>query len=406
MLLNMAILVILGLLFAQIFEKIKLPPLLGMILAGVLMGPYMRDVVAASSLHNFSFLFISDGILEASTELRTAALIVILIRAGLGINKEVLQKIGKIAFKMSAIPCLLEGLFITLFAHYMLGFSLAVSGVLAFVIAAVSPAVIVPEMLSLKENNYGKEKEIPTIILAGASIDDVFAITLFGVFLSMGLGDNIDLSTQLLSIPVSIITGVLGGIILGYALYKLFDKFHFRDTKKAIIFMVVAILYHHLEELKIFPIASLIGVMAMGFMVLEKSPNMAKNIASKFNKIWVFAEIILFTLIGAAVDLSVLTNTGAIGLMVILVGLIGRWIGVAISLRKSGLNTKEKIFCKIAYSPKATVQAAIGGVPLAMGLPHGEVILAIAVLSIVVTAPLGAIGIRVSKDRFLDKYFK
>lgn len=403
MLLNMAILIVLGLFFAQIFEKIKLPPLLGMILAGVLMGPYMREVVANSPLHNYRFLFISDNILSASSELRTAALIVILIRAGLGINKSVLQKIGKTAIKMSAIPCLLEGLAIILFAHYIIGFSLPVAGVLAFVIAAVSPAVIVPEMLNLKEQNYGKEKEIPTMILAGASIDDVFAITLFGAFLSLGLDGNVDLSTQLLSIPISIITGILGGVLLGYVLYKLFDKFHFRDTKKAIIFMVVAVFYHHLEELKIFPIASLIGIMAMGFVILEKSPEMAKAIASKFNKIWVFAEIVLFTLIGAAVDLSVVAKSGSIGLTVILIGLIGRWIGVAISLYKSGLNTKEKIFCKIAYSPKATVQAAIGGIPLAMGLPHGEIILAIAVMSIVITAPLGAIGIRVSKDKFLDK---
>ncbi len=402
MLVNMAIMIIVALIFAMIFEKIKLPPLLGMIGAGILLGPYTREAVVASGYSFLSGVFISDEVLLLSKELRTAALIVILIRAGLGINKEVLNKIGVTAIKMASIPCMLEGLFIILFGHYVLGLSIPVAGIMAFVIAAVSPAVIVPEMLTLKDGGYGQKKEIPTIILAGASIDDVFAITFFGSFLSMALGGEVNIIKQLALIPVSVVLGVLGGAIIGFILLKVFTKFHMRDTRKVLFFMVAAIMYHHLEELKIIPIASLLGVMTMGFIILEKKQELAHRMAMKFNKVWVLAELLLFVLIGAAVNLKVVGSSGMIGLAIILIGLIGRWIGVSLSLKGSGLNFKEKIFCKVAYSPKATVQAAIGGIPLAMGLKEGEFILAVAVLSIVVTAPIGALGIRALKDKLLD----
>jgi len=394
--------IIVAMIIARGFEKIKLPPLLGMMLTGVILGPYTRDFFMEKGYKGVQWLFISDEVLHLSSELRTAALIVILIRAGLGINKEVLNKIGVTAVKMAALPCLVEGAAITLFCHYIVGMSLPVAGTLAFVIAAVSPAVIVPEMLVLKEGGYGEKKEIPTLILAGASIDDVFAITLFGSFLTIALGNDVNVVRQLLDIPMSIIIGVVGGAILGYLLLKIFTTFHMRDTKKAIIFMVTAIFFHRFEELKLIPVASLLGIMAMGFVILEKNNDLARRMAAKFNKIWVLAELLLFILIGAAVNLGVIFSSGGIGLLIIALGLVGRWIGVSISLAGSGLNFKEKIFCKIAYSPKATVQAAIGGVPLAMGLPEGEIILAVAVLAIVVTAPLGAMGIRRYKDRLLE----
>lgn len=402
MLFNIAIMIILAMILASIFEKMKLPPLLGMIGAGILLGPYTRGVVLSRGIEKLNWIFISDEVLHLSSELRTAALIVILIRAGLGINKEVLNKIGKSAVKMAAIPCILEGIFIMIFAHFIGGLSIPVAGTLAFIIAAVSPAVIVPEMLVLKEDGYGQKKEIPTLILAGASIDDVFAITLFGSFLTMALGKNINIGKQILNIPISIVLGILGGVVLGYALLKIFEKVHMRDTKKSLVFMMIAIFFHHFEKLEIIPIASLLGIMAMGFVILEKNDNLAKRMAAKFNKIWVLAELLLFVLIGAAVDLGVVAGSGRLGILIIVIGLVGRWIGVAISLAGSNLNQKERLFCKMAYSPKATVQAAIGGVPLAMGLPEGEMILAIAVLAIVITAPLGALSIRTFKDKLLE----
>lgn len=402
MLFNIAIMIIVAMVLASVFEKIKLPPLLGMIGAGILLGPYTREVFLSRGIEKLNWLFISDEVLHLSSELRTAALIVILIRAGLGINKEVLDKIGKSAVKMAAIPCILEGIFIMIFAHFIGGLSIPVAGTLAFIIAAVSPAVIVPEMLILKEDGYGQKKEIPTLILAGASIDDVFAITLFGSFLTMALGKNVNIGKQILNIPISIVLGILGGVVLGYTLLKIFENVHMRDTKKSLIFMMTAIFFHQFEKLEIIPIASLLGIMAMGFVILEKNDNLAKRMAAKFNKIWVVAELLLFVLIGAAVDLGVVAGSGRLGILIIVIGLVGRWIGVAISLAGSNLNQKERLFCKMAYSPKATVQAAIGGVPLAMGLPEGEMILAIAVLAIVITAPLGALSIRTFKDKLLE----
>lgn len=402
MLFNLSVIILVAMLFSSLFQKIKLPPLLGMILTGVLLGPFSKKFFMSKGFKSLEFLFISDKILDISSELRTAALIVILIRAGLGINRDVLNKIGIPALKMSFIPCILEGTFIIFAAHYILGFSFVLSGVLAFIIAAVSPAVIVPEMLNLKESGYGKKKEIPTLILAGASIDDVFAITLFSSFLGMALGKNVNIAKSIFNIPISIILGIVIGIILGYLLLKFFKKYHMRDTKKVLVFMMVAIMFHHIEELKIIPLASLLGIMAIGFIILEKNDDLAKRMALKFNKVWVLAEILLFVLIGAAVNINLIFKSGILGLVVIAIGLIGRTIAVYISLAGSNLNNKEKLFCAIAYLPKATVQAAIGGIPYSMGVQHGDIMLAIAVLSIVVTAPLGAIGIRLSKDSLLE----
>ncbi len=391
MLLNLAVIVITALLLSAIFEKLRLPGLLGMIATGVLLG------------HN-GFNFISSDVMNISKELRTAALIVILIRAGLGINRATLNRIGVPALKMSFIPCLFEGAAAIAISHCLLGFTIVQSGVLAFILAAVSPAVIVPQMLELKEMGFGKNKEVPTLVLAGASIDDVFAITLFGAFVSMILGKGESMASMLLDIPISIFNGIVIGLILGLVLVKLFSKIHMRDTKKVLLFMITAIVFHSIEGEKIFPVASLLGIMAMGFVILEKKEDVAKRLAAKFNKVWVLAEVLLFVMIGAEVKLHVIGGAGAVGLVIILIGLIGRSLGVWIALWGSHLNNREKTFCTLAYLPKATVQAAIGSIPLSLGLPHGEEILAIAVLSIIVTAPIGAISIRLSSSKLLEKH--
>ena len=390
MLFNLAIIVIVALGVSWLFERIKLPGLLGMILTGVFLGPSFCK-------------FISKDVLDLSTELRSAALIVILIRAGLGINRQVLNRVGVSAIKMSFIPGLFEGAAIMALAHYCMGFSVSQAGILAFIVAAVSPAVIVPQMLQLKEEGYGKNKEVPTLVLAGASVDDVMAITLFGAFLGMETGEQTSLAWAIGKIPVSIILGALFGCALGFIIVKFFKSVKMRDTRKVIIFMVIAICLTKLEKAELFPIASLLGIMAMGFVILEKHDALAKRLAAKFNKIWVLAEVLLFVMIGAAVELDAVKEVGAIAFVIIFVGLVARSGGVWISLLKSELNNKERLFCVIAYWPKATVQAAIGAIPLAYGVPHGDKILAIAVLSIIITAPLGAIGIRTTSAKLLEK---
>ena len=402
MLFSFAFFILIAIGLSKLFEKLRLPGLLGMILTGIILGEYSRNyIVNILKLDFLEPFFISDKILSISSDLRLCALIVILIRAGLGIDRESLKKIGNVALKMSCIPCLFEGFTIMMVTHLLLGFPLPICGTLGFIIAAVSPAVVVPEMLSLKEKNLGKEREIPTLILAGASIDDIFAITLFSSFLSLSLGKNVNIYKEFLKIPLSIIIGIVLGGVIGIILVKFFKKYHIRDTRKAIIFLMVGIIFHQLETLNIFPIASLLGIMTMGFIILEKYPILAKRLSTKFNKIWVFSEIILFVLIGAAVNIEVIFSSSSVGVIIVLIGLIGRMLGVGVSLFSSNLNKKERLFCGLSYIPKATVQAAISGIPLAMGVPHGEILLAIGVLSIIISVPIGVIGIRMGQTRLL-----
>ena len=402
MLFSFAFFILIAIGLSKLFEKLKLPGLLGMILTGIILGEYSKNyIVNILKLDFLEPFFISDKILSISSDLRLCALIVILIRAGLGIDRESLKKIGNVALKMACIPCLFEGFTIMMVTHLLLGFPLPICGTLGFIIAAVSPAVVVPEMLSLKEKNLGKEREIPTLILAGASIDDIFAITLFSSFLSLSLGKNVNIYKEFLTIPLSIIIGIVLGGVIGIILVKFFKKYHIRDTRKAIIFLMVGIIFHQLETLNIFPIASLLGIMTMGFIILEKYPILAKRLSTKFNKIWVFSEIILFVLIGAAVNIEVIFSSSSVGVIIVLIGLIGRMLGVGVSLFSSNLNKKERLFCGLSYIPKATVQAAISGIPLAMGVPHGEILLAIGVLSIIISVPIGVIGIRMGQTRLL-----
>ena len=402
MLFSFAFFILIAIGLSKLFEKLRLPGLLGMILTGIILGEYSKNyIVNILKLDFLEPFFISDKILSISSDLRLCALIVILIRAGLGIDRESLKKIGNVALKMACIPCLFEGFTIMMITHLLLGFPLPICGTLGFIIAAVSPAVIVPEMLSLKEKNLGKEREIPTLILAGASIDDIFAITLFSSFLSLSLGKNVNIYKEFLKIPLSIIIGIVLGGVIGIILVKFFKKYHIRDTRKAIIFLMVGITFHQLETLNIFPIASLLGIMTMGFIILEKYPILAKRLSTKFNKIWVFSEIILFVLIGAAVNIEVIFSSSSVGVIIVFIGLIERMLGVGVSLFGSNLNKKERLFCGLSYIPKATVQAAISGIPLAMGVPHGEILLAIGVLSIIISVPIGVIGIRMGQTRLL-----
>ena len=393
MLLNLAVIVIIALAVNWCCEKIKIPGLLGMIAVGIFLGPYG---IPGCNL-------ISPLINNMSFELRTAALIIILIRAGLGLNRQTLNKVGVPALKMSFIPCLLEGGAVTLIAHYLLKLDWASSGMLGFIIAAVSPAVVVPQMLDIKAKGYGKKREVPTLILASASIDDVFAITLFGVFLAAGTGKAVNIATQFIKVPLGIVVGIVLGLLAGYLLVKFFARVRMRDTKKMLIFLVVAILLHELEYFKSYlPIATLLGVMAMGFVLLEMDSRRAHNLAAKFNKLWIFAEILLFVLIGAQVNINVAFDAGLWGLVIITLGLCARSAGVWLALLGSKLNKDERLFCVFSYMPKATVQAAIGAIPLSMGVPGGELILAIAVLSIIITAPLGAGLIRGTHARLLE----
>lgn len=397
MALSLAVIIILGLSFNWLFEKMKLPGLLGMLILGVVIGPYGLNWL-------FTDFLLTDDVIKMSSDFRKIALIVILLRAGFGIKKETLARVGIPAMKLSCVPGILEGFAVAGLGMLFLDLSFIEAGMLGFIIAAVSPAVVVPSMLSLVDRGKGKVKGIPTMILAGASIDDVFAITIFSTFLGMYGGGQIHLGRQLLNIPISILLGTLIGAGIGFVLVWLFKKYHFRDTKKVLIILSIAILYTALEDFlePYVHIASLLGVMTIGFIILEYYPKVAKRLSEKLNKIWVFAEILLFVLVGAQVNVYVAFDMGLIGIVIIAGGLVARSIGVWISLIGSHLNHKERLFCVIAYTPKATVQAAIGAVPLAAGVASGDIILAMAVLAIVITAPLGAVGIRISGKKCLE----
>lgn len=397
MALSLAVIIILGLLFNRLFESLKLPGLLGMLILGVILGPYGLDWL-------FKDFLITEDVIRLSSDFRKIALIVILLRAGFGIKKETLEKVGIPALKLSCIPGVMEGFTVLGLGMYFLNLSFIEAGMLGFIIAAVSPAVVVPSMLNLVEKGKGAVKGIPTMILAGASIDDVIAITVFSSFLGMYGGGKVNLGRQLLNIPISIILGGLIGAGIGFILVWFFKKYHLRDTKKVLMILSIAILFTALEDIlaTYVPLASLLGVMTIGFIILEYYPKLAGRLSVKFNKIWVFAEILLFVLVGAQVNVTVAFETGLIGIVIIAGGLLARSLGVFLSLIGTNLTSKERWFCVIAYTPKATVQAAIGAVPLAAGVLSGDIILAMAVLAIMVTAPLGAIGIRIAGEAFLE----
>jgi solute carrier family 9B (sodium/hydrogen exchanger), member 1/2 len=388
---SIAIIILFGLLFNKLFEKIKLPGLLGMLILGIILGPYCLNLI-------------DKAILSISGDLRVIALIIILLRAGFGIHMESLKKVGTSAIKMSFIPDIMEGITVMVVAYYLLGLPLVEAGMLGFVIAAVSPAVIVPQMLSFIKRKMGTKKGIPLIILTGASVDDVVSITIFSIFLGLYGGQQINYFKEILGIPVSIALGILMGLALAFMLIYLFKRYNIRATEKTLIVLASAILLKNMGDYlnSFVPIAALVGVMVIGFVILEKMPDVGTQLSEKFSKIWIFAEILLFVLVGAEVNIYLAASFVGIGLTIIGIGLIARSAGVYVSLMGSNLNLKEKLFCIFAYIPKATVQAAIGAIPLSMGVASGQLILAIAVIAILFTAPLGSFAVRIYGEKALE----
>lgn len=332
------------------------------------------------------------------------ALIVILLRAGLELKRDTLNRVGKTALTMSCVPAIFEGAVITLMAPWLFGLTYIEAAILGSIIAAVSPAVVVPLMLNLIKEKKGTEKGIPTLILSASSLDDVFVIVIFTILLGVQAGSGENIFLKLLEIPESILLGIALGAFAGYLLYQVFERFNPRATKMTLMVVSISILLTWLEEILKAKVAvsALLGVMTVGFILLEKAETRSHKISLKLSKVWIFAEILLFVLVGAQVNIHVAWDAGFLGAVLIFVALIARSIGTYLSLAGADLNFKEKSFCVISYIPKATVQAAIGAVPLEMGIPGGEIILALAVLSILLTAPLGAIGITATSHKWLN----
>ena len=378
-----------GMFLGWICKKLQLPALMGMILTGIILGPHILNLI-------------DESILQISSELRKIALIIILMRAGLSLNVDDLKKVGRPAILMCFLPACFEITGMILLAPKLLGMTILDSAILGSVIAAVSPAVIVPKMLKLMEEHYGTTKSIPQLILAGASVDDVFVIVLFSAFTGLAKGNQISI-TSFLTIPVSILTGIGIGILIGCVLAKYFENIHIRDTAKILILLCISFVLVTLEDSSKFllPFSALIAIMSMGIALQKKRQIVAVRLSLKFNKLWVAAEILLFVLVGATVDLKYAASAGISAVILIFGVLLFRMAGVFCCLIKTNLSMKERLFCMIGYTPKATVQAAIGGVPLAMGLSCGNIVLTIAVLAILITAPCGAFLIEQTYQKLL-----
>lgn len=390
MLFSIALLLLGGMFAGWLCRKLRLPALLGMILVGVLAGPAVLDLIDGS-------------ILGISSQLRKIALIIILSRAGLTLNLEDLKKNGRPAVLMCFVPAAFEITGMILLAPVLLPVTRLEAAVMGSVVAAVSPAVIVPKMIKLMEEGYGVSKGIPQIILAGASVDDVFVIVLFSAFTSLAQGKEISV-ISFVNIPVSILLGAVIGMVLGYALASYFQRVGVRNAVKLLVFLSVSFLLTAAEDGLHTGItfSGLIAVMFMGIGLQRKKMDSAKMLSGKFNQMWVFAEVILFTLVGASVDISYVSSAGLAAVILIFAVLVFRMLGVCLCMAGTKLNWKERIFCMLAYMPKATVQAAIGGLPMAMGLPCGKIVLTVAVLAIFITAPLGAFLIDATYQKLLE----
>lgn len=387
MLTSLALIFLLGLSLGKIFSKLKLPNLIGMMITGMILSPYALNLL-------------DESILLISGDMRQLALIIILTRAGLSLDISDLKKVGRPAILMCFVPACFEIVGVLIIAPKVLGITYLEAAIMGTVIAAVSPAIIVPRMIKIMEEGYGKERSIPQLILAGASVDDVFVIVLFTAFTSLATGGEVS-ATNLLQIPISILLGILIGVLVGLGLATFFQKFHMSDTIKLIIIISISCLLIELQNRleRIVPISGLLAIMSMGIAIYKKHNILAKRLSVKYNKLWVAAEVLLFVLVGATVDLQYAIKAGLIAIVIVLGALIFRMLGVFFCLIKTKLTKKERIFCMIAYTPKATVQAAIGAIPLSMGLACGQQILTVAVLSILITAPFGAICI----DHFYKK---
>jgi len=391
MLLSLALIFICGFALGRIMQKLKLPSLLGMIIVGIILGPYVLNLI-------------SPTILDVSIDLRQIALIIILTRAGLALNIKDLKKVGRPAILMCFIPATFELAAVTILAPMLFGISYLEAAIMGAVLAAVSPAVVIPRMLKLIKEGYGKEKSIPQLIMPGAAFDDIYVIVLFTSFLGIYSGQGFTLS-NLAQVPIAIGTGIGLGVLAGLVLIWIFKKIHIQDTIKIVLLLSVSFLMISLEgTIKAYvPISGLLAVMAIGAIILRKREDIAKKLSNKYDKIWVIAEILLFVLVGAAININYVATTGIAAVSLIFLALSFRTIGVFVCMLKTKLNTKEKLFCAIAYIPKATVQAAIGSIPLALGIPAGNTILTVAVLAIMITAPIGAIGIDITYKKLLQK---
>lgn len=391
MLFSLTLIFLSGIVLGSIFNRLKLPQLLGMLLTGIILGPYLLNLL-------------DPKILSISTDLRQIALIIILTRAGLNLDINDLKKVGRPAVLMCFVPATFEILGMIIFAPKFLGLGLLDSAILGTVIAAVSPAVVVPKMLKLMEDGYGTEEGIPQLIMAGASVDDVFVIVLFTSFI--GLASNGTFSVlNLIKIPTSIFFGISVGFLCAILLIYFFKKVHIRDSMKVIIILNISFLLVTFEHslTGIIGFSGLLAIMSMGTGIQEKNSILAKRLSSKYSKLWIAAEVMLFVLVGATVNIKYALGASIPAILLIMTVIVFRMVGVFLCLLGTSLSYKERLFCMIAYCPKATVQAAIGSIPLSMGLSSGNIILTVAVLSILITAPLGAFAIDFSYKKLLNR---
>ena len=391
MLLSISLILILGMFMGWICQKIKLPSLLGMLITGIVLGPYVLNLL-------------DDSILGISAELRKIALIIILTRAGLGLDLSGLKKIGRPAVLMCFVPASFELIGMILLAPKLMGLTVLEAAIMGAVLAAVSPAVVVPRMVKLMDEGYGVNEGIPQLILAGASVDDVYVIVLFSTFVGMMQGEGASI-LKFVNIPISIFLGIAIGLLIGVLLAYFFKKMHIRDTSKVLIILSISFLLVVMEDKLLTPItfSALIAIMFIGIGLQKKRETVAKRLSVKYGKLWVAAEVFLFVLVGATVNIGYLGKVGVKALIVIIGALVFRMFGVFVCLLGTSLERKERLFTMLAYTPKATVQAAIGGIPLALGFTCGDLVLTVAVLAIVLTAPLGAFAIDLSYKKLLNR---
>lgn len=391
MLLSISLILILGMFMGWICQKIKLPSLLGMLITGIVLGPYVLNLL-------------DDSILGISAELRKIALIIILTRAGLGLDLSGLKKIGRPAVLMCFVPASFELIGMILLAPKLMGLTVLEAAIMGAVLAAVSPAVVVPRMVKLMDEGYGVNEGIPQLILAGASVDDVYVIVLFSTFVGMMQGEGASI-LKFVNIPISIFLGIAIGLLIGVLLAYFFKKMHIRDTSKVLIILSISFLLVVMEDKLSTPItfSALIAIMFIGIGLQKKRETVAKRLSVKYGKLWVATEVFLFVLVGATVNIGYLGKVGVKALIVIIGALVFRMFGVFVCLLGTSLKRKERLFTMLAYTPKATVQAAIGGIPLALGFTCGDLVLTVAVLAIVLTAPLGAFAIDLSYKKLLNR---
>ncbi|OUP57623.1 cation:proton antiporter [Butyricicoccus pullicaecorum] len=391
MLWSLALVFLGGLLAGEVFRRLRLPPLLGMLLVGIAFGPYALGLL-------------DDSLLAISADLRKIALIIILTRAGLSLDIGDLRKVGRSAVLLCFVPATFEIVGTVILAPRLLGVSVLEAAIIGSVIAAVSPAVVVPRMLRLMDEGYGSGQGIPQMILAGASVDDVYVIVLFSSFTSLASGGTLS-PLDFVRIPTSLVLGIAAGVLCGLALAWWFSHVHMRDSIKVVIFLALSLVLVTIEDhcTGIIGFSGLLAVMSMGIMLGRRIPVVSKRLSAKYDRLWVGAELLLFVLVGAMVNVAYVAYAGVAAILLILGAMVFRMAGVFASVLSTKLNGKERAFCMLAYTPKATVQAAIGGVPLAMGLACGETVLTVAVLAILITAPFGAIAIDCTYKKWLQR---